>query len=151
TNLLPLNPAVFHEFWINIQDNGASPGTHKVSIYVDGSQTPTVFNVTAGTGADVASTDPTSTNYLALGLPSTVQRGAVDIDFFAYKPGVILPAGFNDLLRFVTPPANQAVLEGQTATFSVDVAGTPPYAYQWYKDAVALGDATNATYTTAPL
>src|SRR5262249_33247942 len=120
-------------------------------IYVDGSQTPTVFNVTAGTGVDVASTDATSTNYLALGLPSTTQRGAVDIDFFAYKPGVIVPSGFNDLLHFVMPPGNQAVLEGETATFSADVAGTPPYQYQWYKNGVPLSDATNAAYTTAPL
>src|SRR5207247_1517582 len=32
TNLLALDPSVFHEFWITIQDNGPAPGTHKVSI-----------------------------------------------------------------------------------------------------------------------
>src|SRR4029079_12964741 len=72
-NVLPLDPTVFHEFWITIQDNGASAGTHRVTIYVDGSSTPTVFNVTAGSG-----TEGPSTNYLALGLPSTPERGAFD-------------------------------------------------------------------------
>src|ERR1051326_5873619 len=80
TNLLALDPAVFHEFWITIQDNGAAPGTHKVSIYMDGDKTANVFNVTAGTGSDGP-----AANYLALGLPSTPQRGAVDVDFFGYN------------------------------------------------------------------
>src|SRR5437667_688410 len=57
TNLLALDPSVFHEFWITIQDNGPAAGTHKVSIYLDGGKTPSVFNVTAGTGSDVPSTN----------------------------------------------------------------------------------------------
>ena len=79
-NVLPLDPTTFHEFWINIQDNGAAAGTHRVSIYVDGSLSPTVFNLTGGSG-----TEGPFTNYLAMGLPSTPERGAMDIDFFAYR------------------------------------------------------------------
>ena len=56
-NLLPLDPTQFHEFWITIQDNAADPGTHRVSIYLDGGKTPTMFNVTAGSGSDGPATN----------------------------------------------------------------------------------------------
>jgi uncharacterized repeat protein (TIGR01451 family) len=145
-NVLPLDPTVFHEFWITIADNGPSPGTHRVLVYTDGSTTATVFNVTAGSGLDA----PFS-SYLALGLPSTGQRGAFDVDFFAYKPGVVLPAGLADPVRIVAQPTNQLVAVGQAASFGVDVTGTPPFAFQWYRNGVSLTDATNAIYTTAPV
>ena len=47
-------------------------------------------------------------------------------------------------------PANQTVTAGQTATFSVTVAGTTPFSYQWQKGATAISGATSASYTTAP-
>jgi uncharacterized repeat protein (TIGR01451 family) len=144
-NVLPLNPTQFHEFWITISDNGLAPGTHRVSIYVDGSTTPTAFNVTGGSGLDAP-----YTNYIAMGLPSTGQRGAFDVDFFAYKAGVIVPSGLAEPVRIITQPTNQLVSQGQTASFKVEVTGTPPFAYQWYRDGSLIIDATNATYTTDP-
>ena len=143
-NLLPLDPTAFHEFWITIEDNGTNPGTHRVSIYLDGALTPATFNVTAGTGTDLP-----STNYLALGMNSTTQRGAVDVDFFGYKPGVILPASFNQPVGIITQPANQYVASGQAAHFTVGVTGTPPFSIQWYRDGAAISGATNSTYTVA--
>jgi hypothetical protein len=50
----------------------------------------------------------------------------------------------------VTQPANQTVLVGQTATFTVTASGTGPLTYQWYKNGVAIGGATSSTYTTPP-
>jgi hypothetical protein len=47
-------------------------------------------------------------------------------------------------------PANQTVTAGQTATFSVTVAGTTPFNYQWQKGTTAISGATSASYTTAP-
>jgi hypothetical protein len=47
-------------------------------------------------------------------------------------------------------PANQTVTAGQTATFSVTVAGTTPFSYQWQKGTTAISGATSASYTTAP-
>ncbi|HXI53582.1 MAG TPA: immunoglobulin domain-containing protein, partial [Candidatus Saccharimonadales bacterium] len=146
TNILALDPAAFHEFWITVQDNGADPGTHRVSIYLDGSKTPTVFNVTAGVG-----TEGPAANYLALGMGSTAQRGAVDVDFFGYKPGVNLPSGFNEPVGIVSQPTNVFTATGQLASFSVGVTGTPPYGFQWYRDGSSLTDATNATYVTGPV
>jgi uncharacterized repeat protein (TIGR01451 family) len=146
TNLLALDPTAFHEFWITIQDNGADPGTHRVSIYLDGGKTATTFNVTAGSGSDGP-----AANYLALGLGSSVQRGAVDVDFFGYQAGVVLPSAFNEPVGIVLQPAAQYVVAGQMASYTVGVTGTPPYRFQWYRDGAAIDGATNATYSTAPV
>ncbi len=45
-------------------------------------------------------------------------------------------------------PANQSVVVGQTATFSVTATGNPTPTYQWRKGGVAIGGATGSTYTT---
>src|SRR6185503_11429645 len=144
-NLLPLDPALFHEFWITIRDNGTDPGTHTVTIYTDGTQIGTPFNVTAGSGSDQP-----FTNYLALGMGSTPERGAIDIDFFGYAQGATAPSGFNDPVGFVFQPTNQIVATGQVATFTCGVTGAPPHFFQWFKNGTTIPNATNTTYTTPP-
>ena len=47
-----------------------------------------------------------------------------------------------------TQPANQTVVAGQTATFTVSTTGTSPMTYQWSKNGSAISGATLATYTT---
>ncbi len=47
-----------------------------------------------------------------------------------------------------TQPEGQAVVVGQTATFSVVAAGSSPLHYQWQKNSVAIGGASSASYTT---
>lgn len=48
-----------------------------------------------------------------------------------------------------TPPANQSVAAGQTATFNVMATGTAPLTYQWKKNGTDVG--TNSdSYTTPP-
>jgi len=47
-----------------------------------------------------------------------------------------------------TPPANQTVTAGQTATFAVVAAGTAPLSYQWQKNGANIAGATGASYTT---
>jgi YVTN family beta-propeller protein len=39
----------------------------------------------------------------------------------------------------VTSPASQTLAVGNTASFSVAVAGTGPFAYQWYRDSTPVG------------
>ena len=57
------------------------------------------------------------------------------------------------LLTIVTPisikkqPASVTVKTGKKASFSVLVAGTPPFHYQWYHGTNILSGATNASYT----
>jgi hypothetical protein len=45
-------------------------------------------------------------------------------------------------------PANQTVMVGQTATFSVTATGTAPLMYQWQKNGGNISGATGASYTT---
>ncbi|MHB8503922.1 MAG: immunoglobulin domain-containing protein, partial [Candidatus Acidiferrales bacterium] len=47
-----------------------------------------------------------------------------------------------------TPPANQTVTAGQTATFTVVAAGTAPFSYQWQKNGTAISGATSSAYST---
>ena len=53
-------------------------------------------------------------------------------------------------VTIATPPANTTVTEPASATFAVGVSGTPPYAYQWYRNAGLINGATNSSYTTPP-
>ena len=48
-----------------------------------------------------------------------------------------------------TQPANQTVIAGETATFSVTAAGTGPLSYRWQKGTTPISGATSASYTTA--
>src|SRR5688572_22903675 len=46
-----------------------------------------------------------------------------------------------------TQPASTTANQGQTATFSVVVAGTPPFSYQWRRNGAAITGATGSTLT----
>ncbi len=49
---------------------------------------------------------------------------------------------------FVTAdPQDQTVCDGETANFSVSVGGTPPFDYQWFKDAVSIPGAVSSSYS----
>ena len=47
-----------------------------------------------------------------------------------------------------TQPADQSVLVGNTATFSVVANGSAPLTYQWQQNGAAIMGATSASYTT---
>ncbi len=51
-------------------------------------------------------------------------------------------------ILITTQPASQAILVGQTATFTVVATGTGTLTYQWAKGGVAIPGATLASYTT---
>src|ERR1700758_5830485 len=48
-----------------------------------------------------------------------------------------------------TQPANQTVMAGQTATFTIVATGTAPLTYQWQKNGANIAGATSSSYTTA--
>lgn len=50
--------------------------------------------------------------------------------------------------RITTQPMDQTVSVSQTATFSVQAAGSSPLSYQWKKNGVAISGANSDTYTT---
>jgi hypothetical protein len=47
-----------------------------------------------------------------------------------------------------TPPQNQTVTVGATATFSVVASGTSPLSYQWSRNGTVISGATSSSYTT---
>jgi hypothetical protein len=47
-----------------------------------------------------------------------------------------------------TPPANQSVAVGQSATFAVTASGTAPLTYQWQKNGANITGASSASYAT---
>src|SRR5205085_1561168 len=51
---------------------------------------------------------------------------------------VLVPAGIT------AQPQDQAVVVGQSPTFSVVASGTAPFSYQWRFNSTLLGGATNA-------
>ena len=87
-NVVALDPTQWHEFWITIEKDPNDVGTHVVSIYIDGNLSPELFNVTAGTGSEG---DFSAFSYLAMGATATPQSAALDVDFFGFKLGVVLP------------------------------------------------------------
>jgi hypothetical protein len=148
TNVLALDPTQWHEFWVTIVADTSSGGTHRVSIYRDGSSTPTVFHVTAGNGAEAQFGGTTS--YLAIGTGSTGQSGAVDVDFFGFKAGVLTPSDpERPQLRIVPEGGNVVISWPQTCgNFVLESTSslTPPISWSAVAAAVtAVGDRYQVT------
>ncbi len=87
TNLVAFDPTDWHELYIVILKDPANIGTHEGFIFLDGNLTPSVFKLTAGTGADMNDT------FLAMGGSATPQNWALDVDFFGYKDEAVFPPG----------------------------------------------------------
>ena len=63
-------------------------------------------------------------------------------------PSNVATLTVNVLPAITTQPANQTVLQGASATFSVVATGTPSPTYQWYVNGTsAISGATNASYS----
>lgn len=85
----------WQEFWITIKKLAAplNGSTHEVSVYHNGSLTPQIFPVVLGNQNEFGSGP-----HLGLGLSSGTRWGAYDIDYFAYKEGILAPQLANTLL-----------------------------------------------------
>jgi predicted extracellular nuclease len=103
----------------------------------------------AGGGELVALTDSSGHNGSFAALPILLATAAPNT---AFRGVALAPTG----IAITTPPADQTVGSGDTATLSVVAAGQAPLAYQWYIGSSGdtsnpIGDATNPTFTTAAL
>ena len=101
------DPTQWHEFWIQIVADTSGGGTHKVTIWKDGNagNPDGVFHVTAG---DKDEYD--FNGYLVMSLGRTAIGGAQDVDFFAYKPGLISPGAADpEKARAVNPTPDTTV------------------------------------------
>jgi hypothetical protein len=92
----------WHEFWITMENNGATPGNIQVKVYMDGDvSNPSTFQVTlAGPGNAVYTNE--NDPFLEMGFSFNAEWGSIDIDFLSYAFGVIAPVAagllgdFND-------------------------------------------------------
>ena len=56
----------------------------------------------------------------------------------------------NSAPAITVQPSNVTVAVGQTATFSVQAAGSGTLAYQWQKSNTAISGSNSSSYTTSP-
>jgi hypothetical protein len=98
-NLVALSDADlldWHEFWITIvgtdppgEDFCGAVATlcheYEIKVYRDGSTTPQTFQARSSIGAEFPG------QYFSFGLSSETSFGAVDVDFYGYKLGVVTP------------------------------------------------------------
>ena len=110
--------------------------------------------VDPGTGTTI----PTS-NAFATGISSPVDLQVASDGSLWYLAGAGGGAGLVGRIQYpagqVPPsvtqqPANQAVMVGQTATFTVGASGAQTLHYQWQRNAVDIPGANAASYTTPP-
>lgn len=55
------------------------------------------------------------------------------------------------VLEIIQQPADAAVAAGSSAAFSVGVAGTPPFTFQWRRDGQDIAGAVQAAWRTPAL
>lgn len=106
-NRVACNPREWNEFWIQIDADVTTTGTHWVTIWKNGDvASPEEFIVTGSTKSH--RDDP----YLWLGFISSDDEGAMDLDYVAYKSGLVDP-----------------VAAGGTGTFDMSFADTQLRSY----------------------
>jgi hypothetical protein len=78
----------WQEFWITVQKLPApvDGNTHEVNVYHNGSIAPETFQFILSLENEFD-----GSAFLGMGLSSDTRQGAFDVDFFAYKEGVIVP------------------------------------------------------------
>src|SRR5258707_13143881 len=130
----------------------------------------TINPTAAGNGATVALSGGTSAsatadgsgNYTFAGLPNGSYMVTPKHSGYAFSPGNqsatvngtdttgvdFTGTAAATAPTITTPPANQTVTAGQTASFSVVAAGTAPLSYQWQKNGANIPGATPSTETT---
>jgi hypothetical protein len=121
TNLVPISDedlTDWREVWITIERGSSAPDsngteTHEVNVYMDGGLEPTTFVVTSGPNGQ-GGVDFDEGAYIAMGVGATGPAGAVDVDFYSYKLGVIPPEGGPIL------PLGDVNLDGEVNGLDVD-------------------------------
>ncbi|TWU27885.1 PEP-CTERM sorting domain-containing protein [Bythopirellula polymerisocia] len=80
----------WNEFWITMENNAGLPGNIQVKVYMNGSLTPSTFQVTlaANNNSVYAQED---NPFLEFGISTNDGFGSLDMDFLSYQIGVIAP------------------------------------------------------------
>ncbi len=96
-----------------------------------------------GLASGVFTITPSNAGYTFTPLSQNVTVSTTDVSGVNFTDNAVAVAP-----TITTPPANQTVTAGQTATFTVVAAGTAPLSYQWQKNGASIAGATSASYTT---
>lgn len=94
--------------------------------------------------------DANSATYSIASVADSDRGGYVAIVSNAFGAVTSAPAATLTVIdppTITNQPASLTVNQGQTASFSVGVSGTAPFAYQWFKSSNSLAGQTNATLT----
>ena len=136
--------------------NNTKPGGANCNVYLKGSQHITIGGKLTNAQIGVTMEPPGS---FTSGW-DTYMQGQNPADYFtvddsAYGIGLDADgeAVLGSLCTIVTQPADKSVIEGKTATFTVNATGSEPLSYQWQQNMNGSGwtditGETNATYTT---
>lgn len=162
----------------SVTSNAAVVSVIDTPIFVNYTTVPTDLS---GTNIPLGSTFSITANILGVSLEYQWQKDGSDIlgatiatysdvsatiaDSGLYKityrnpsvigPSLVAPYGIivsvTDSPRILVQPQSQIVVDGSSATFSVDASGTGPLYYQWYDGSgIDISGATAPTYITPP-
>jgi len=125
--------------------NSNSTNSLRSALYLNGT-----FVITGFRGTILTSTDGISWTNRSSGSTDALRGitcGTSNLVVVGHR-GTILQSGTLPLPpTIVTPPLSQTVLAGSDVTFSVTMAGTPPFNYQWYFTNSILPGASGSGYT----
>ncbi|HEY1790944.1 MAG TPA: hypothetical protein VGJ73_22540, partial [Verrucomicrobiae bacterium] len=127
----------------------AGVGTHMLTQILDTTSNKWVIaafvdGVQAGTNDTPFSSNPA---LHAIGITQNVFPSAGDQAFVHWDSFTLSAAQ----LVIIKQPASVAISAGASYTNLVQVAGTPPFFYQWYTNGVAVPNATNSGYILNPV
>ncbi|MCL4177898.1 MAG: hypothetical protein KJ072_09150 [Verrucomicrobia bacterium] len=123
-NNFPLDPTDWHEFWIAIRktrDPVKADATHDVFVWRDGTLVATSHKVTAGDGSDLP-----NGSFIATGGSATPQSWALDVDWFGYKEGFVLPEGGQVPPDVIVTPVGGTLFYDAAGELAVDVEALMP-------------------------
>ncbi|MBI5472802.1 MAG: carbohydrate-binding protein [Ignavibacteriae bacterium] len=153
--------------WLEYTVNVGAAGTYTIALRVASATTGGTLHVEFN-GANVtgAMTIPSTGSWntyqtltktgVSLNGGQQVMRIAFDTDGSSGTPGdlnyiSVTAEGSPSAPTITSHPSNQSASAGQAATFTVSAAGTTPLFYQWQKNNLDVGGATNTSYTTPPV
>jgi hypothetical protein len=123
-NNFALDPTDWHEFWIAIRktrDPAKADATHDVFVWRDGDLVATSHKVTAGTGSDLD-----AGSFIATGGSATPQNFALDIDWYGYAQGFVLPEGGQVPPDVIVTPVGGSMFYQANGGLEVDVEALMP-------------------------
>ena len=99
-------------------------------------------------GADIIGATASSYTLTNVEPVTNARRFTVVVrNFYGKVTSAEATLGVNEPPVITSQPQNQSVKVGSNSVFAINVAGTPPFTYQWRRSGTNITGATSATYT----